>query len=50
MNLLNVAYYLPKLASVLGGQIAREEEWDFLKMEVTEYFQVKKSKNLERLC
>lgn len=31
MNLLNVAYYLPKLASVLGGQIAREEEWDFLK-------------------
>lgn len=41
MNLLNVAYYLPKLASVLGGQIAREEEWDFLKMEVTEYFQVK---------
>ena len=31
MNLLNVAYYLPKLALVLGGQIAREEEWDFLK-------------------
>ena len=31
MNLLNVDYYLPKLASVLGGQIAREEEWDFLK-------------------
>lgn len=31
MNLLNVTYYLPKLASVLGGQIAREEEWDFLK-------------------
>lgn len=31
MNLLNVAYYLPKLASVLGGQIAREEGWDFLK-------------------
>ena len=26
MNLLNVAYYLPKLALVLGGQIAREEE------------------------
>lgn len=31
MNFLNVAYYSPKLASVLGGQIARDEDWDFIK-------------------
>lgn len=31
MNLLNMAYYSPKIASLLGGIISRDEEWDFIK-------------------